>query len=192
MSSPNVRWLPLIPALVFFSGCGLFGRGGLHEAYLDAENGKTLQVPNALDAPDRRQSMMVPDAAGEAGSVSEAPLAGLPLDADDPQSRLKMRMPPDAAFAKVVEALTQAKIAKLGEVDATEHRITLGFDVTEERKRWWWKDGTRVNTILRVAHVVDDPVGARVIIEEEDDGLRIDDEYAQRVLSALRDRIQWE
>ena len=32
MSHSNFRRLPLIPVLILFSGCGLFGRGGLHEA----------------------------------------------------------------------------------------------------------------------------------------------------------------
>lgn len=192
MSISNLRRLTLISLFLGLSGCGLFGRGELRELYLDAEGGKALQVPSGLDTPDRRQSMIVPDASGTAGTQSEAPDAGLPVDAEDTQSRLKVRLAPDAAYAQVLEALTQAKIAKLGESDATERRIALGFDVTEERKRWWWKDGTRVNTVVRVAHVVEDPVGARVIVEEEDSGLRIDDEYAQRILSALRDRIQWE
>ncbi len=173
-------------------GCGLFGGEKVRESYLDADAGKSLQVPPDMDSPDRRESTRVPEIAGEVVEVSEAPVAALPVDADDPQSRIKMRMTPDEAFAKVLEALEQSQIAKLGEVDQQARRVSLGFDVSEERKRWWWKDGTHTSTITRVAHVIDDAVGSRVIIEEESSELRIDDEYAQRILSALRDRVTWE
>ena len=92
----------------------------------------------------------------------------------------------------MVAALEQAQIAAIGETDREARRIELRFEKTEERKRWWWKDGTRVSTIRRSAHVVEDALGSRIVIEDGDSGVRIDDEYAQRVLSALRDRIQWE
>lgn len=49
-----------------------------------------------------------------------------------------------------------------------------------------------MSTIRRSAHVLEDAIGSRVVIEDGDSGVRIDDEYAQRVLSALRDRIKWE
>jgi hypothetical protein len=182
----------VLTVTVLLGGCGLFGGGDRRESYLDADAGKPLQVPAELDAPDRRDSTRVPEIAGEVVDISEAPTAALPVDADDPQSRIKMRMTPDEAFAKVREALEQAQIATVGEADAESRRVTLEFNVTEERKRWWWKDGTHTNTIRRVAHVVDDAVGSRVIIEEEGSELRIDDEYAQRMLSALRDRVTWE
>lgn len=177
---------------VLLGGCGLFGGDKVRESYLDAEAGKPLQVPSDLNSPDRRESTRVPEIAGEIVEISEAPVAALPVDADDPQSRIKMRMTPDEAFAKVLEALEQSQIAKLGETDQEARRVSLGFDVTEERKRWWWKDGTHSSTITRVVHVIDDAVGSRVIIEEESSKLRIDDEYAQRILSALRDRVTWE
>ena len=180
----------LLPLLV--GGCGLFGRGELRESYLDAEAGKSLQVPTGLDSPDRRDSTRVPEIAGDVVDVSEAPPAALPVDADDPQSRLKLRLSPDEAYTKVREALEQAQIATIGKSDASERRIALEFNVTEERKRWWWKDGTHTRTIVRVAHVVEDAIGSRVIVEEERSELRIDDEYAQRILSALRDRVTWE
>jgi hypothetical protein len=192
MSIKFVRPLLLVGAASVLAACGGFGLGQVDESYKDAEAGKALQVPAELDAPTRQDAMRVPEATGAAGDVSDAPVGTLPIDADDPQSRLKMRMTPDEAFAKVVEALEQAQIAKVGEIDREARRIAVGFDVTEERKRWWWKDGTRTDTLVRVVHVVEDSVGARVIIEEEDSELRIDDEYAQRVLSALRDRVTWE
>ncbi len=173
-------------------GCGLFGGDKVRESYLDAGAGKPLQIPSDMDSPDRRESTRVPEIGGDVVEVSEAPVAALPVDADDPQSRIKMRMTPDEAFAKVLEALTQSQIAKVGEADSESRRVPLGFDVTEERKRWWWKDGTHTSTIMRVVHVIDDAVGSRVIIEEESSELRIDDEYAQRILSALRDRVTWE
>jgi hypothetical protein len=178
--------------LLSLSACSWLGKGERRERYLDAEPGKDLQVPPSLDVPDRRDSMRVPEAGGELVAVSEAPVAGLPLDADDPQSRLKVRGAPDDVFQQILVALEQAQIASIGDVDAVGRRIALRFEKTEERKRWWSKDGTRVKTIIRSAHVVEDPVGSRVVVEEDDSGVRIDDEYAQRVLSALRDRIQWE
>lgn len=189
-SSARISVAMLVAALL--SGCGLFGGDKVRESYLDANAGKSLQVPPDLDSPDRRESTRVPEIAGEIIDVSEAPVAALPLDADDPQSRIKMRMTPDEAFAKVLEALEQAQIATLGETDQESRRVTLGFDVTEERKRWWWKNGTHTSTIRRVVHVIGDAAGSRVIVEEESSGLRIDDEYAQRILSALRDRVTWE
>lgn len=186
------RPVALVVLASLVSACSWFGKGEVRESYLDAEAGKSLQVPAELDSPARRESMRVPEAAAAATPVSEAPVGTLPVDADDPQSRLKMRMAPSAAFDAVVAALTQAQIATVGEPDREDLRVELGFDVTEERKRWWWKDTTRTNTVRRVVHVLEDPVGSRVVIEEAEDGLRIDDEYAQRVLSALRDRVSWE
>lgn len=192
MSTIHLRPLIMAGLLCTLAGCSWFGKGELRERYLDAESGKTLAVPPNLDTPDRRESMRVPDANGELVAVPEAPVAGLPLDADDPQSRLKVRLSPDETFQQVVAALEQAQIATLGDSDREARRIELRFEVTEERKRWWWKDGTRVSTIRRSAHVLEDPVGSRVVVEDGDSGVRIDDEYAQRVLSALRDRIKWE
>lgn len=192
MSTIHLRPLIMAGLLCTLAGCSWFGKGELRERYLDAESGKTLAVPPNLDTPDRRESMRVPDANGELVAVPEAPIAGLPLDADDPQSRLKVRLSPDETFQQVVAALEQAQIATLGDSDREARRIELRFEVTEERKRWWWKDGTRVSTIRRSAHVLEDPVGSRVVVEDGDSGVRIDDEYAQRVLSALRDRIKWE
>ena len=192
MSTIHLRPLIMAGLLCTLAGCSWFGKGELRERYLDAESGKTLAVPPNLDTPDRRESMRVPDANGELVAVPEAPVAGLPLDADDPQSRLKVQLSPDETFQQVVAALEQAQIATLGDSDREARRIELRFEVTEERKRWWWKDGTRVSTIRRSAHVLEDPVGSRVVVEDGDSGVRIDDEYAQRVLSALRDRIKWE
>ena len=192
MSTPHLRPLVLAALLLSVAGCSWFGKGELRERYLDAESGKSLAIPSELDAPDRRESMRVPEIEGELVAVSEAPVSGLPLDADDPQSRLKVRGTPDEVFQQVVAALEQAQIATIGDKDDAARRIELRFEKTEERKRWWWKDGTRVSTIRRSAHVVEDPVGSRVVVEDGDSGVRIDDEYAQRVLSALRDRIQWE
>jgi hypothetical protein len=192
MSANVLRPLIVIAFACAASACSWFGKNEMRESYLDADPGKSLQVPPDLDSPARRESMRVPEVGGTAGNVSEAPVGGLPVDADDPQSRLKLRMAPDEAFDAVVAALTQAQIATIGEVDREARKVELGFDVTEEKKRWWWKDGTRTSTIRRYAHVIEDPIGSRVVVEEGDDGLRIDDEYAQRMLSALRDRISWE
>jgi hypothetical protein len=178
--------------LLALAGCSWLGKGEFRERYLDAESGKTLAIPADLDTPDRRESMRVPDANGELVAVPDAPVASLLVDADDPQSRLKVRLSPDETFAQVVAALEQAQIATMGDTDQEARRIELRFEKTEEQKRWWWKDGTRVSTIRRSAHVVEDAVGSRVVIEDGNSGVRIDDEYAQRVLSALRDRIQWE
>ena len=186
--------LPLVLAVfaVTLSGCGLFGKGKMHERYLDAESGKSLTVPPDLDSPARRESMLVPEATGALVEVSEAPADSLPVDADDPQSRLKVRMSPAETFDKVLAALEQAQIATIGDAERDEHRVDLRFEVTEERKRWWWKDGTHTNTIRRTVHVLDDAIGSRIVIEDGSSGVRIDDEYAQRALSALRDRINWE
>ena len=192
MSIKSWRPLALGCAIAVLSGCSWIGLGKIDESYRDAEVGKELQIPADLDSPQRQEAMRVPNISGTATEVSDKPVGSLPVDADDPQSRLKMRMTPDEAFAKVLEALEQAKIAKVGDVDREARRVAVGFDVTEERKRWWWKDGVRTDTLIRVVHVVDDSVGSRVIVEEEDSELRIDDEYAQRVLSALRDRVTWE
>jgi hypothetical protein len=192
MSIIQLRPLVLSGLLLALSGCSWFGKGEMRERYLDAESGKSLAIPPELDAPDRRESMRVPEIEGELVAVPEAPVSGLPLDADDPQSRLKVRGMPDEVFQQVVAALEQAQIATMGEKNDAARRIELRFEKTEERKRWWWKDGTRVSTIRRSAHVVEDPIGSRVVVEDGDSGVRIDDEYAQRVLSALRDRIQWE
>ncbi len=192
MSTILLRPLIAIGLLCTLAGCSWLGKGEMRESYLDAESGKTLAVPPSLDTPDRRDSMRVPEANGELVAVPEAPVAGLPLDADDPQSRLKVRATPEETFQQVIAALEQAQIATIGETDREARRIELRFEVTEERKRWWGKDGTRVSTIRRSAHVVEDAVGSRVVIEDGDSGVRIDDEYAQRVLSALRDRIKWE
>ena len=132
--------LPLVLAVfaVTLSGCGLFGKGKMHERYLD------------------------------------------------------VRMSPAETFDKVLAALEQAQIATIGDAERDEHRVELRFEVTEERKRWWWKDGTHTNTIRRTVHVLDDAIGSRIVIEDGSSGVRIDDEYAQRALSALRDRINWE
>lgn len=192
MSTIHLRPLIVAGLLCTLAGCSWFGKGEMRERYLDAESGKTLEVPPNLDTPDRRESMRVPDANGELVAVPEAPVAGLPLDADDPQSRLKVRSSPDDTFQQVVAALEQAQIATIGDSDREARRIELRFEITEERKRWWWKDGTRVSTIRRSAHVLEDPIGSRVVVEDGDSGVRIDDEYAQRMLSALRDRIKWE
>ena len=101
-------------------------------------------------------------------------------------------MSPAETFDKVLAALEQAQIATIGDAERDEHRVELRFEVTEERKRWWWKDGTHTNTIRRTVHVLDDAIGSRIVIEDGSSGVRIDDEYAQRALSALRDRINWE
>jgi hypothetical protein len=192
MSTIQLRPLVMSGFLLVLAGCGWLGKGELRERYLDAESGKPLAIPSELDPPDRRESMRVPEPGGELVAVPDAPVASLLADADDPQSRLKVRLSPDETFAQVVAALEQAQIAAIGETDREARRIELRFEKTEERKRWWWKDGTRVSTIRRSAHVVEDALGSRIVIEDGDSGVRIDDEYAQRVLSALRDRIQWE
>ena len=44
---------------------------------------------------------------GELVAVPDAPVASLLVDADDPQSRLKVRLSPDETFAQVVAALEQ-------------------------------------------------------------------------------------
>jgi hypothetical protein len=67
--------------------------------------------------------------------------------------------------------LEQAQIATIGKTDASARRIALElrFDVTEERKRWWWKDGTHTRTrFVRTAHVLDDAIGSRVIVIEDE------------------------
>jgi hypothetical protein len=192
MSTIHLRPFVLSGVLLALAGCSWLGKGEFRERYLDAESGKTLAIPADLDTPDRRESMRVPDANGELVAVPDAPVASLLVDADDPQSRLKVRLSPDETFAQVVAALEQAQIATMGDTDQEARRIELRFEKTEEQKRWWWKDGTRVSTIRRSAHVVEDAVGSRVVIEDGNSSVRIDDEYAQRVLSALRDRIQWE
>ncbi len=192
MSTIHLRPFLLSGVLLALAGCSWLGKGEFRERYLDAESGKTLAIPADLDTPDRRESMRVPDANGELVAVPDAPVASLLVDADAPPSRLKVRLSPDETFAQVVAALEQAQIATMGDADREARRIELRFEKTEEQKRWWWKDGTRVSTIRRSAHVVEDPVGSRVVVEDGNSGVRIDDEYAQRMLSALRDRIQWE
>ncbi len=174
------------------SGCGWFGKDNLREPYIDAKSGQSLTIPEGVDPPDRRDSMRIPEANAELREVSEAPAASLPIDADDPQSRLKVRALPVETFANVVDALQKAKIGELGERDDKSLRIEVRFEKSEELKRWWWKDGTRITSIRRTAHVLEDEIGSRVVIEDGDSGVRIDDEYAQRVLGALRDRIKWE
>lgn len=192
MSKTVMRGLIFSGMALTVAGCSWFGRGEVHERYLDAQSGKSLEIPSDLDSPARRESMRVPEANGELQAVSEAPGGSLPVDADDPQSRIKMRLAPDEAFDQVAKALEQAQIAKVNDVDREARRVELGFEVTEEQKRWWWKDGVKTRTVRRSAHVLEDAVGSRVVIEEGDTGVRIDDEYAQRMLSALRDRVSWE
>lgn len=133
MSTIHLRPLLLTGLLCALAGCSWFGKGELRERYLDAESGKTLEVPPSLDTPDRRESMRVPDADGELVAVPEAPVAGLPMDADDPQSRLKVRLSPQETFQQVVAALEQAQIATIGDTDRDALRIELRFEITEEK-----------------------------------------------------------
>ena len=56
MSKFFPRPLVLAAIVVAMSGCSLFGKGKMHERYLDAESGKALEVPAELDTPARRDS----------------------------------------------------------------------------------------------------------------------------------------
>jgi uncharacterized lipoprotein len=177
----------LLLTMCLLAGCGLFSRDK-KEAYLQAQQGKSLDVPADLDSPGRRDVMMVPEGSTSQDGMSEKPVSEIRSSAAEVAEKLFVDADPAQAFERVRDALEQAQIGTLGAVDAAERTIAVRVEVETVDERWLRKDKVERQEFDRVAKVVADGAKSRVLVLSAS-GEEVDDEASKKILSAVRERV---
>lgn len=176
---------------VVLGGCSMFG---VRSDYEQARETRPLEIPPELDAPAQSGTMRVPDVAGapSAPAPSSVPSA---IPAGEATS-LAIADGVAGAWRRVGLALERSGVATVGARDETAATYTVSGTATIAKpaeggfiKRLFSRDeaGTPVE-VTRVVRIVADGAGSVVRVEDEQ-GQQADDEFARRVIEAIRQRL---
>jgi hypothetical protein len=177
----------LLVSLCMLGGCGLFS-SDRKEAYLDAPQGKPLDVPGDLDSPARREVMRIPPGATSQDGMSEKPVSEIRATRSEVAEKLFIDADPAQAFERVRDALEQTQVGTLGTVDAVNRTIAVRVEIETTNERWLRRDKVTREEFNRVAQVVADGAKSRVLVLSET-GQEVDDEASKKILSAVRERV---
>lgn len=182
----NVSRIVLLAGIFVVAGCGLLPKR--KEVYLTAEQGKTLAIPPDLDSPSRRDAMRVADAPAVSGPISDKPKSEVQATPDDIADKLFVDATPEICFQNVRDALEQAQIGVLGEIDSKARRIPITVDIQSTEKRRFRKDKVNKQSLHRVVVVLAEGTKSRVVVED-DQGRPVDDEASQRIIAVIREHV---
>jgi hypothetical protein len=177
----------LLLALCLLAGCGLFNRDR-KEAYLEAEKGKSLEVPPDLNSPAHRDVMQIPEGSVSQEGMSEKPVSEIRASSTEVAEKLFVDAEPTQAFERVRDALEQAQVGTIGTVSAADRTIAIRVEVETVNSRWLLKDKVTRQEFDRVAKVVADGAKSRVLVLSAS-GDEVDDEASKKILSAVRERV---
>jgi hypothetical protein len=177
----------LMLMMCLLAGCGMFNRDR-KEAYLEAEQGKSLDVPADMDSPARRDVMQIPEGSVSSAGMSEKPVSEIRASEADVAEKLFVDAEPAQAFERVRDALEQAQIGTIGAVSAEARTIAIRVEVETVSDRWLRKDKVTREEFDRVAKVVADGAKSRVVVLSAA-GEEVDDEASKKILSAVRARV---
>lgn len=177
----------LLLTLCLLAGCGLFNRDR-KEAYLEAKQGKSLDVPADMDSPARRDVMRIPEGSVSEEGMSEKPVSEIRASEADVAEKLFVDAEPAQAFERVRDALEQAQVGTIGTVSLADRTIAIRVEVETVSDRWLRKDKVTRQEFDRVAKVVADGAKSRVLVLSAA-GDEVDDEASKKILSAVRERI---
>lgn len=183
--SSVVRFL-LLAGMLLVAGCGLLPKR--KEVYLKAEQGKTLAIPPDLDSPSRRDAMRVADAPAVGAPISDKPKSEVQPTPDDIADKLFVDATPEVCFQNVRDALEQAQIGVLGEIDSNARRIPITVDIQSTKKRRFRKDKVNKQSLHRVVVVLTEGTKSRVVVED-DQGHLVDDEASKRIIAVIREHV---
>jgi hypothetical protein len=177
----------LLLALCLLAGCGLFNRDR-KEAYLEAEKGKSLEVPADLNSPAHRDVMQIPEGSVSQEGMSEKPVSEIRASSTEVAEKLFVDAEPTQAFERVRDALEQAQVGTIGTVSTADRTIAIRVEVETVSSRWLLKDKVTRQEFDRVAKVVADGAKSRVLVLSAS-GDEVDDEASKKILSAVRERV---
>ena len=187
MKQLKVLRIGLLLSLCAVAGCGLFSRER-KEAYLVAEQGKSLEIPPDLHSPARRDVMLISSGPTSQAGISEKPVSDIRATSLEVAEKLFIDADPAQAFERVRDALEQAQVGTLGAVDANSRTIAVRVEVETVSNRWLRKDKVTRAEFDRVAQVVADGAKSRVLVLSVA-GEEVDDEASKKILLALRERV---
>jgi len=187
MKHLNVVRVVLLLSLAGLAGCGLFSRER-KEVYLQAEQGKTLDIPPDMDSPMRRNVMQIPSGTTSTEGVSEKPVSSIEGRSGEISEKLFINAGPDEAFERVRDALEQAQVGTLGKIDPANRTIAVKVEIESVEVRWLLRDRVKRRQLLRVARVVADGAKSRVLVADGN-GEDVDDEGSKKILLAVRERV---
>lgn len=187
MKHLKVLQVGLLSTMCVLAGCGIF-KGERKEAYLEAQQGSALEVPNDLDSPARRDVMQIPAGDLSQAGMAEKPVSDIAAVKADVAEKLFVDAEPAQAFERVRDALEQAQVGTIGKVDAEARTIAVRVEVETVHDRWLRKDKVTREEFDRVAKVVADGAKSRVLVLSGS-GEEVDDEASKKILSAVRERV---
>ncbi len=187
MMHSNVVRASLMLSLCALAGCGLFSRER-KEVYLQATQGKSLDVPADLDSPARRSVMQIPEGSTSQAGMSEKPVSSIQPSSGGLSEKLFIDAVPAVAFERVRDALEQAQIGTIGKVDAENRTISIQVEIETVESRWLRRDKVTRRQLLRVARVVADGAKSRVLVADGN-GEDVDDDGSKKILIAVRERV---
>lgn len=186
--------LPAVAILaIVLGGCSMFG---VRSDYEQARETRPLEIPPELDAPAQSGTMRVPEVAGAPSALASAP-SGVPsaIPAGEATS-LAIADGVAGAWRRVGLALERSGVATVGARDESAGTYTVSGTTTIAKaaeggflKRLFSRDeaGSPVE-VTRVVRIVADGAGSVVRVEDEQ-GQAADDEFARRVIEAIRQRL---
>ncbi len=183
--------LPALMVLAFLvAGCGwMNAREG--DDYRDARAGKTLAIPEGLDAPRDTAALTIPETSGGKNQtdVSDSP-PSVALNSE-PIVPVPSQLPPDEAFAKVESALRGTSGFVVIDVQPATRTLKVRTTVAQARRTWWSRLTGREKidqvSSTRTLSVLGASGGSAVTIR---DAAGDDDAASRRILAALRQALR--
>lgn len=193
MTRPTMRLTAAAILAVLLGGCSMFG---VRSDYEQARETRPLEIPPELDAPAQSGTMRVPDVAGAPSAPATAPTAVPSAIPVGEATSLAIADGVAGAWRRVGLALERSGVATVGARDESAATYTVSGTATIAKapeggfiKRLFSRDeaGSPVE-VTRVVRIVADGAGSVVRVEDEQ-GQAADDEFARRVLEAIRQRL---
>jgi uncharacterized lipoprotein len=187
------RPLAVAALALALGGCSMFG---VRSDYELARETRPLEIPPELDAPVQSGTMRVPEVGNGAGA-SAAPVSTAPSAIPaGKESLLAVADGVSGTWRRVGLALERSGVAEITARDEVAATYTVSGTTTAARKaeggffkRLFSREeaGAPVPAV-RVVRVVADGAGSVVRIEDEQ-GQAVDDEFARRLVAAIRQRL---
>ncbi len=197
--------LLLVAATLAAGGCGFLKKKSSYER---ARDGRSLEIPPDLEAPSTASALTIPSPGTAAGSQAidaTVPAAGEPAPASAPASAppsvvagedatLRLTDSPAGAYRRVALALERSQVGEILARDESAATVTVRGTTTRKRdeggllKRMFTREKSESATVEHVVRVVPQGEGSEVRVEDAE-GKAQDDEFARRIISALKQRL---
>lgn len=181
-------------------GCSLFGKKSSYES---ARESRPLEVPPDLDLPATTGALSIPstDASSVDAGMSESAPESIPSDAPAAEivagedSTMTLGDSPAGAWRRVGIALERTEVGEITARDESAGTYTLSgvtrVAAKDDRgffKKLFTSEKSESAQVVRVVRVSAAGDGSRVTVEDEG-GQAVDDEFARRIISALKQRL---